>query len=142
MPEGPSLHQVNLVVSDMEATVAFYRSLGLTVPDTEPEWNQHHRSVTMPGGVDLEFDSTQSVRTWNEGWPADRRAAVLGLSVSTREAVDEKYADLIAAGATGQQPPYDAFWGSRYAILEDPDGNAVGIMSPSDPERRGVPPEP
>jgi uncharacterized glyoxalase superfamily protein PhnB len=138
----PELAPVNLVVSDMEATVAFYRSLGLTVPNTEPEWDQHHRSATMPGGIDLEFDSTQSVSTWNEGWPADRRGAVLGLSVATREAVDEKYADLTAAGATSQQPPFDTFWGSRYAVVEDPDGNAVGIMSPPEPERRQAPPEP
>jgi uncharacterized glyoxalase superfamily protein PhnB len=35
-----------------------------------------------------------------------------------------------------QQPPYDAFWGARYAVVSDPDGNAVGIMSPIDPDRR------
>ena len=43
------------------------------------------------------------------------------------------YADLTGAGYRGQQPPYDAFWGARYAVVEDPDGNAVGLMSPSDP---------
>ena len=42
------------------------------------------------------------------------------------------------AGYRGQQPPYDAFWGARYAVVEDPDGNAVGIMSPSDPDRRSM----
>jgi uncharacterized glyoxalase superfamily protein PhnB len=44
------------------------------------------------------------------------------------------------AGYGSQQPPYDAFWGSRYAIVEDPDGNAVGLMSPVDPTRRSTPP--
>ena len=39
----------------------------------------------------------------------------------------------------GQQSPYDAFWGARYAVIEDPDGNAVGIMSPVDPDRRSQP---
>ena len=29
-------------------------------------------------------------------------------------------------------------WGARYAVVEDPDGNAVGIMSPSDPDRRSM----
>ena len=37
---------------------------------------------------------------------------------------------------TSQQEPYDAFWGARYAIVEDPDGNAVGLMSPIDPDRQ------
>jgi hypothetical protein len=61
---------------------------------------------------------------------------VLGFKVESRERVDEIYADLTAAGYRGQQPPYDAFWGARYAVIEDPDGNAVGIMSPVDPDRR------
>ena len=35
-----------------------------------------------------------------------------------------------------QQEPYDAFWGARYAVVSDPDGNGVGIMSPIDPAQR------
>ena len=52
------------------------------------------------------------------------------------------YADLTGAGYAGQQPPYDAFWGARYAVVEDPDGNPVGLMSPLDPAYRSAPPEP
>ncbi|MDQ6698499.1 MAG: VOC family protein [Actinomycetota bacterium] len=137
MPEGPILNQVNLVVSDMEAAVAFYRRLGVAVPDADPAWDDDHRAATMPGGVELDLDSARSVKMWDKGWPADRRGPVVGFSVPTREAVDETYAELIGAGVKGQQPPFDAFWGSRYAVVEDPDGNAVGIMSPQDPERRG-----
>jgi hypothetical protein len=39
------------------------------------------------------------------------------------------------------QPPYDAFWGARYAIVEDPDGIAVGLMSPISPDFKSVPPD-
>ena len=56
--------------------------------------------------------------------------------VATRDEVDEVYNDLIGAGHKGQQAPYDAFWGARFAVIEDPDGNAVGVMSPSDPGLR------
>jgi hypothetical protein len=35
------------------------------------------------------------------------------------------------------QPP----WGARYAIVEDPNGIAVGLMSPRDPVRNYWPPE-
>jgi hypothetical protein len=38
------------------------------------------------------------------------------------------------------QVPYDAFWGARYAIVADPDGNEVGLMSPRDDDRRSFPP--
>jgi catechol 2,3-dioxygenase-like lactoylglutathione lyase family enzyme len=41
-----------------------------------------------------------------------------------------------------QQEPYDAFWGARYAVVSDPDGNGVGIMSPIDPVTRTEAPSP
>jgi hypothetical protein len=31
---------------------------------------------------------------------------------------------------------FDSTEFARYAIVEDPDGNAVGVMSPVDPARR------
>jgi uncharacterized glyoxalase superfamily protein PhnB len=56
--------------------------------------------------------------------------------------VDRIYAELTAAGHAGQQPPYDAFWGSRYAIVCDPDGNFVGLMSPPEQAHRKPSPPP
>ena len=63
-----------------------------------------------------------------------------GSALGSRAAVDERYADLIDAGYAGRQPPFDAFWGARYAIVADPDGNDVGLMSPIDDARRTWPP--
>ena len=131
---APILNQFNLVVQDMEATLAFYRKLGLTIRDTDPAWAMHHRSAVMANGFSLDFDSVEFASQWNVGWP--RRAGggmgVLGFALPSREAVDKLYADLTAAGYKSQQTPFDAFWGSRYAVIEDPDGNAVGLMSPMD----------
>ena len=142
--ERPVLNKLNLVVKDMAATVAFYRRLGLEIPDTDAAWQAHHRTATMPGGLDLDFDSEEFARTWNRGWRsrAEGAAGVIGFSVASREAVDELYESLTSAGAGGQQAPYDAFWGARYAIVADPDGNAVGLMSPVDPARRTTPTPP
>jgi uncharacterized glyoxalase superfamily protein PhnB len=66
---------------------------------------------------------------------------VIGLKLETREAVDAAYAEVTGAGHKGLQPPYDAFWGARYAIVEDPDGIAVGLMSSIDRTRKTAPPE-
>ena len=65
---------------------------------------------------------------------------MVGFFFDSREAVDECYADLTGAGYDGRQPPFDAFWGARYAIVADPDGHDVGLMSPMDEERRSWPP--
>jgi uncharacterized glyoxalase superfamily protein PhnB len=78
---------------------------------------------------------------WNEGWPGGS-GAVLGFKVESRREVDALVAALAADGVPVQQQPYDAFWGARYAVVSDPDGNAVGIMSPVDPARRRDEPPP
>ncbi len=136
------LSQLNLVVRDMDAAVDFYRRLGIEIPDTLPDWQAHHRTADPGGEVAIDLDSTAFAKQWNAGWPASQTGVVVGFRVATREDVDALYEELTGAGHVGQQPPYDAFWGARYAIVEDPSGNAVGLMSPSDPARRSRPSPP
>ena len=139
---GPVFDQINLVVKDMAATLDFYQQLGADVAPTTPPWDQHHRNLVTPDGVDFDLDSSQFASQWNEGWPQGRTGAVIGFRLASREAVDATYQTLVDAGYAGQQPPYDAFWGARYAVILDPDGNSVGLMSPPDPTRRTSGPTP
>ena len=139
----PVLSQLNLIVEDMEATMAFYRRLGVEIP--EPfrfRTGIHHVDVEMPEGLHFDFDSPALAQAYDAGYvPGSGVRAVIGFSVETREAVDAHYREMTEAGHRGLQPPYDTFWGSRYTILEDPDGNHVGVMSPPDPARRRAPPD-
>jgi catechol 2,3-dioxygenase-like lactoylglutathione lyase family enzyme len=132
---------LNLVVSDMAASLDFYRRLGVITPDGEPG---SHLQLRMPGGFSLELDTTDSAMLWHAGWRADPASAsvVIGFSLPSRQAVDDRYVALTEAGYQGRQPPFDAFWGARYAIVADPDGNDIGLMSPMDDSRRSWPPEP
>jgi catechol 2,3-dioxygenase-like lactoylglutathione lyase family enzyme len=139
--ERPVFDQVNIVVRDMAASTEFYRRLGLELPEQGP-WNTYHRSATTRAGLDLDFDTVEFTRKWNAGWPGRAGGGVVvGFKVAARDAVDAIHADMVEAGYRSQQEPYDAFWGSRYAVIEDPDGNAVGIMSPMDDDYRSAPPE-
>lgn len=138
--ERPVLDQINLVVGDMGAMVDFYRRLGLEIAPAEAPWDRHHRMVSSPDGLDFDLDSADFATVWNRGWPSGRTGPVIGFRVPSRKSVDETYADLTSAGYVGAQPPYDAFWGARYAVVLDPDGNSVGLMSPADPVRRTLPP--
>ena len=97
----------------------------------------------MPSGFTLELDSVEFARRWDVGWRGQTGPGriVIGFELASRAAVDTLFASLTGAGYVGQQPPYDTFWGARYAVVEDPDGNPVGLMSPIDPSRRSAPPE-
>lgn len=136
--------QLNLVVRDMQASRAFYRRLGLAIePAAHPDWADHHASVTLPNGVRLELDSAAFARQWNPGLrDVAGGAVVIMFEVPTRRDVDDVYERMVAGGARVQKSPEDAFWGARYAIIEDPDGNSIGITSPIDAAARRRPPAP
>ena len=54
----------------------------------------------------------------------------LALECSSPGDVDRLHARVIAAGFRSQTAPWDAFWGQRYAIVKDPDGNAISLYAP------------
>ena len=142
----PVLGQLNIVSEDPAASIAFYRRLGVDIADAaiwRTATGTHHVNARS-GEVDFELDSTAFAQVWNEGWRGRddlKGRVVLGFRVTSREAVDEVYAEMMSAGYTGLQAPYDAFWGARYAVVEDPDGIAVGLMSPISAYFKSVPPE-
>ena len=138
----PVLNQLNIVCKDFDATVAFYRRLGLSIPDGVAHDGIRHAEVTLGSGLTLEFDNHTLARTYNAAWRGAESGSstLIGFSLPSREAVDRLYSELTMAGYAPRQPPYDAFWGARYAIIADPNGNDVGLMSPIDPARRSWPP--
>src|SRR5205814_7751499 len=121
---APVLSQMNIVTRDFDATLSFYRLLGLKIPLTQEREGIRHAEVTFSNGLILEFDNHTLARTYNAAWRRLQGSsrAVIGFSMPTREAVDRYYAELTAAGYEGRQPPYDAFCGARYAIVADRDG--------------------
>jgi catechol 2,3-dioxygenase-like lactoylglutathione lyase family enzyme len=146
----PILSQINLVCGDLDASIEFYRRLGVAFPDAgvlRTSTGGHHAGADDPSAgeaVDLDLDSVAFARNWNIGWK-DRKdlggRVVIGFGVPRRDDVDDLFRDMVDAGYRGLQEPCDAFWGARYAIIEDPDGIAVGIMSPISPDRKSPPPE-
>jgi uncharacterized glyoxalase superfamily protein PhnB len=139
-----TLSQINLVASDVPAVVEFYRLLGVEIAElTAPwaAWEPHHRTANLEGSTELDFDldSLAFARSWgSQDVPA---GVLLGFRVDSREGVDALYERVTGAGHTGLRAPYDAFWGARYAIVLDPSGVAVGLMSAADPALRSTPPD-
>lgn len=134
----PVLSSVDVVTSDVAASSSFYRRLGLEHTVWPAEGEPHHVTIRMPGGVELMLNSVKLAKSYDPS-ATDEGRAYLIFSVPTREAVDERFADLTGAGHEAIAPPFDAFWGARYAIVRDPGGIAVGIMSPSDEEHKQAP---
>jgi len=140
------LNQLNIVVRDMHASADFYRRLGCDVPAAEDKAKgpPFHLACGLGNDFDFDLDAVNFAGAWNAAWKGRADLAgkvIVGFHVDSRQRVDEICKDLTGAGYRALQPAHDAFWGARYAIVEDPNGIAVGIMSPSDPDRRYWPPE-
>lgn len=126
----PKLDMIGIVVSDMARSLAFYRELGLDIPasaDTEG-----HVEVTLPGGMRLGWDTEEVIKSFDEGFNPTPGAGRMGLAFLCDSAndVDIVYQKLNDLGYDAHKPPWDAFWGQRYAIVKDPDGTEVSLFAP------------
>lgn len=120
---------VGIIVSDMAAALAFYRLLGLAIPaGAEAEG---HVEVITPNGYRIAWDSEETIRSFNPEWhaPTGQRIGLAFKCTSPAE-VDALYQQVVAAGYAGHAPPWDAFWGQRYAQVADPDGSVIDLFAP------------
>ena len=125
----PILAVVYLFVRDMDASVAFYERLGLAITRVGAS---HARAEWPAEGARLELGTAELTRSYDPNWrkPSGPATNTLNFALPSREAVDEMYAELTSAGYAGHLAPINAFWGQRFAIVDDPDGNVIGLQSP------------
>ena len=123
------LNLVGIVVRDMRDSLAFYRRLGLDIPEGAED--EPHAEATTPSGLRVAWDTADLIQqidpTWTE--PSGGHRIALAFLCSSPAEVDKKYDELAALGH-GHREPWDAFWGQRYAIVKDPDGNAIDLFAP------------
>jgi predicted lactoylglutathione lyase len=120
------LGMVVLDVSDLQRTIAFYRLLGLDVPDPAPD--RPVALLTMASGVSFVFIEGFAAAV-DPGWqrPSGYQQA-LEFYVGGDAAVDALWETLTAAGHQGRMAPA-ATTGLYAALVDDPDGNVVMISS-------------
>ena len=84
---------VELVVTDLPATLAFYRLLGLDLP-AEAD-NESHVEVEF-GGLRLAFDTTDTVRSFDPNWtpPTGGHRVALAFECETPAEVDAAWDEI------------------------------------------------
>jgi catechol 2,3-dioxygenase-like lactoylglutathione lyase family enzyme len=129
----PRLDLFGLVVRDLERSLAFYRRLGLDIPeDADPEGHGHVEATV--GGLRIAWDTVETIRSFDPEWTPPSGGGnrmALAFRFETPTEVNAAYQELTAAGYEGHKAPWDAFWGQRYAEVRDPDGNTIDLFAPS-----------
>ena len=127
---APRMIGLYLFVSDLDATKDFYAALGLNV---EPVSDMFARA-TWSEEVMLEFGTTALTGSYDPNFvePGHLSKSTINFEVASEAEVDTKFEALTTLGYTGHLAPIDALWGARFAIVEDPDGNFIGLHSPRD----------
>lgn len=119
---------VGIAVHDMARSLSFYRTLGLSIPEGQDQ--EAHVELDL-GGIRLAWDTIDMLRGAYGEWvdnPTGQRIE-LAFACDSAAGVDAAYDRLTDGGARGHREPWDAFWGQRYAIVEDPDGNFVSLFA-------------
>lgn len=124
----PTPSAVGIVVTDMAASLAFYRALGLEVPDDPAP----HVEIAF-GALRLLLDTEEVVASFDPSFAPPTGASRVGLALecATPAEVDAEYDRLVGAGYRGHLAPFDAGWGQRYAAVLDPDGVGVDLFAAS-----------
>jgi uncharacterized glyoxalase superfamily protein PhnB len=111
----------------MGRSIGFYRLIGVDVPETPAEG---HVDTFLPNGVRFMLDTEDVIRSFRPDWTRETGNQVgLAFECSSPSEVDEVYRRAVDAGFHGEKEPWDAFWGQRYAQLQDPDGVGVDLYA-------------
>jgi predicted lactoylglutathione lyase len=121
------LGMVGLDVRDLRRSIAFYRLLGLGMPDPHPD--RPVSLLRMPSGVSLVLAEGFAASS-DPGWVRPERGyqQILEFFVGDDAAVDDEWDKLTAAGHHGRMAPTKTL-GPYAAMVDDPDGNVVLISS-------------
>ena len=121
----PQLSALGIVASDLERSRAFYRLLDIEIAEGDD-----HVEATLPNGMRLMFDTESVIRSFRPDWQRETgNQLALAFECASPADVDETYARVVEAGFHGEKEPWDAFWGHRYAQLQDPDGVGVDLYA-------------
>jgi catechol 2,3-dioxygenase-like lactoylglutathione lyase family enzyme len=122
------LDMIGLIVEDIPRSLAFYSRLGMPVDETAVDGPYYECTFS---GIRFSWNALSMIKEIDPHWvpPVGERSGMAFLAESP-SGVDAKYAEMTAAGYRGVREPWDAFWGQRYAQVEDPDGNKVDLFAP------------
>lgn len=109
-------------------TVEFYQLLGFEFGKFSPS-DDHVEPITQDGSARLMIDSAKLTKELTGSEPKAANHSIFALEYESPDEVDDVAKKVKEAGFKLTTEPWDAFWGQRYAVVQDPDGYKVDLYA-------------
>lgn len=119
---------VGVSSTDLRKTVAFYTLLGFQFDEFGAD-EEHLEPVTPNGSARLMIDTAGILKGILGLAPQPGNHSSFAVQYNSPAEVDRAAAAVKAAGHNLAVEPWDAPWGQRYAIVQDPDGYRVDLYA-------------
>jgi uncharacterized glyoxalase superfamily protein PhnB len=119
---------VGVSSSNLKETVKFYSLLGFEFPEFKDD-EDHLEPVMATGGTRLMIDSVGMITNILGEAPKPGNHSSFAIVYDSPGEVDAAAKKVADAGYKVVTEPWDAFWGQRYAIVQDPDGYKVDLFA-------------
>ncbi|MEN0059938.1 MAG: VOC family protein [Bdellovibrio sp.] len=122
------LNALGIISKDILESIRFYTLLGLQFDPCDK--TTQHVEATAQNGLRIMLDSEELVKSLKTHWKKPDSASIsLAFNCESPQKVDEYFKKITTAGFKAEKEPWDAFWGQRYAVVLDPDGNPIDLFA-------------
>ena len=122
------LNAVGVSSKDLTKTVIFYKLLGFSFPEFNDD-EVHLESITKEGSAKLMIDAEKLMTDLIGEIPKPANHSNFAIEYETPEEVNDIAKKVKESGFKIVKEPWDAFWGQRYCVLEDPDSYKIDLYS-------------
>jgi catechol 2,3-dioxygenase-like lactoylglutathione lyase family enzyme len=122
------INAVSVTSSDINKTIEFYRILGFEFEKINQE-EKHFEPVEKIGSARLMIDKKELIYKITGQNPEPGNHSVFAILYDNPDEVDDVVKKIKESKFKIVKEPWDAFWGQRYAIIEDPDGYKIDLYS-------------
>jgi catechol 2,3-dioxygenase-like lactoylglutathione lyase family enzyme len=123
----PRFTMVVLLVADIPRSLAFYRRLGIEFADGADA--RRDVGVDIGDGRTIIWSTTFGKNDPERTEPSGGSRIMLEFFVEGDAAVDEKHAELAAAGYRVTREPFRTDFGAYMCLVDDPDGNTILVTA-------------
>jgi uncharacterized glyoxalase superfamily protein PhnB len=121
------LNAVAVTAKNLKKSAEFYTLLGFVFPEFPEE--EQHIETTPNNDAKLMIDSVEMTKDIIGEEPKPGNHSSFAVQYDSAEEVNAAAKKITEAGFTVSKEPWDAFWGQRYCIVQDPDGYKVDLYA-------------